>query len=150
EYRTCLFAAPPPGQNCAVCGRSRTPARPHSRSADVLVAFEPGAQCARDDIRRMREVAGHQRIDARERRGDRLAARALVGAAVRERVLELDLAGEDAGSEGLPARRVRGVLGPDLHHDFIAGVVDHSRIAWSPGRSTWTLSSTDVTQLSGM
>ena len=32
----------------------------------------------------------------------------------------------------------------------VGALVDHSRIAWSPGRSTCTLSSTLVTQASGM
>jgi hypothetical protein len=40
---------------------------------EVLVAFEPAIEVARDHVRGMRDVAGHQRVDGRERGLDRLA-----------------------------------------------------------------------------
>jgi hypothetical protein len=55
----------------------------------------------------------------------------------------------------LTARLRNGEVGDGASVDerfcgVVAGVVDHSRIAWSPGRAMCTLSSTDFTQLVGM
>lgn len=48
---------------------------------EVLVALEPVVEVTRDDVRRVREVAGHQRVYGRERGLDRLALQRIVSAA---------------------------------------------------------------------
>lgn len=58
----------------------------------------------------MRDVAGHQRVDGRERGLDRLALERVAAPEVDQRVLELVLARQDACGERLAPRRVDGVL----------------------------------------
>ena len=96
---------------------------------EVLVAFEPAIEVAHDHVRGMRDVAGHQRVDGRERGLDRLAL---------QRVLELVLAREHARGERLTAGRVYRVLEPAAD-DPAHGCLDHSRIARWPGRSNSSL-----------
>jgi hypothetical protein len=66
---------------------------------EVLVAFEPAIEVARDHVRGMRDVAGHQRVDGRERGLDRLALERVAAPEVDQRVLELVLAREHARGE---------------------------------------------------
>jgi hypothetical protein len=68
----------------------------------------------------MRDVAGHQRVDGRERGLDRLALERVAAPEVDQRVLELVLAREHARGERLTAGRVYRVLEPaadDPAHD---------------------------------
>jgi len=62
------------------------------------------------------------------------------------------LPGDAGNRDGVAAQAWPGLrLGGVLCGVFCgAGVVAHSRIAWAPGRSMCTLSSTAVTQVSGM
>src|SRR5690606_9190617 len=99
---------------------------------------------ARDDRRRVGEVAGHQLVDGRERGLDRLALDDVMRAELGQRVLELVLAREHPHRERLATRRVDGVLELVAHdtahgtsYDW-GGSVVHSRIASSRLRSTWT------------
>jgi hypothetical protein len=98
---------------------------------EVLVAFEPAIEVARDHVRGMRDVAGagHQRVDGRER---------VAAPEVDQRVLELVLAREHACGERLTVGRVYRVLEPAAD-DPAHGCVDHSRIARWPGRSNSSL-----------
>jgi hypothetical protein len=105
---------------------------------EVLVAFEPAIEVARDHVRGMRDVAGHQRVDGRERGLDRLALERVAAPEVDQRVLELVLAREHARGERLTAGRVYRVLEPAAD-DPAHGCVDHSRIARWPGRSNSSL-----------
>src|SRR3954469_22502882 len=140
----------------------RGPPLPHTLSRgtlQVLVALEPVVQGVGDDIGRMREVARDQRVDPGQRGLQRGSPQHLVPPTVRELVLELGFAGQHARGEWLTARGIGRVLdlplqdgthGVSDHACDGGGWVSHSRIAWAPGRSTWTLSSTEVTQVSGM
>src|ERR1043166_3156334 len=146
-------------QMCRLCAVSRRPGVPlPDRLGQVFVALEPAVQRVGDDVGGMGKIPGHQLVHRGQRSIDRGTAQDFVGTAVRERVLELGLAREHARGERLTARGVGRVFhlpfrdgAHDCSSDQLAdGVVVHSRIAWSPGRSTWTLSSTEVTQVSGM
>jgi hypothetical protein len=76
----------------------------------VLVPLEPAAEGACNSLWGVREVAGDQRVDAREGGPDRLPEQHVVRPQVSEGVLELVLSVKYPEDERLTARGIRGVL----------------------------------------
>src|SRR4051812_5492090 len=85
-------------------------------STYVLVALQPARECASHELRGMHQVAGHQGVHLAQRRLDRPAPHDRVRSTIRERVLELDLAGEHASDQRLTTCCVGRVFGAAIEN----------------------------------